>query len=1019
MKQAASLKLVLLGSPQITLDDETLTGFVSAKAKALLCYLALTRRVHARSALGALLWGDIPEADAKSQLRIALSNLRKLTGEHLRIERETVEFDLTRPYYLDVEEFESCIVESRRDLSKQETRAALAQLQAATRLYRDDLLAGMVVRDAPEFEEWLLIQRERLRLMALDALWSSSELERANGNSESALAALRRVIEMEPWREEAHRELMLLYARAGKYAPALHQYEKCRAALANELAVEPARETAHLFERIRAAAQSPRRNLPLVPDVFVGRESELQIIAQRFQNETRLLTLLGPGGIGKTRLAMQAAAQLSGQFLNGVFFVSLAEVTDPDAAVLAIAHAVQLTFSGNETPRTQVLNYLQEKELLLTLDNFEQVQNGAEIVREILEHAPALRVLVTSRERLNLRAEWLLVVEGLPTTLAAPENDAPSAAVQLFAERARQIAPEFVLEHEATAVQQLVARLDGMPLAIELAAAWRRAYSATEIAQMVESDLDFLATTQPDARPAHASIRAVFQHSWTMLSAAEQQAFRALAIFHGGFAGDAARQVAGITPQILQALADKSLLRMVPRADGGTLRFGLHELLRQYALEKLDQAVTGKNELRTKHADYYAQLLHVQEAALQGAAVKQATAALAREYDNLTAAWEWACAQSPPQLEALKRMIGALVFFLEVRAEYLAGKRMYTRAVECLESIVNPNADLEILLARAYTGLSWFCFRLAEFEPGRAASERALALTQIHDAFEYIAYPLLFLGACEFGAGKLAAARDWTWQSVQVFRRLNDAFGIAGALNNLGQICLALGDLDAAQEHLHRALETARQAEIKTLQCNVLENLGALRLRRAELAEAQRDLEACLDLARELDLAYETATIQNTLTRVCYERGDYVRAASLLQEAQIIWQRVGDRWSLTRTLNQAADLAFARGDLAQAEKSYLAALETAHQVDATTLMLNALAGLAELRAAQGDEKTALLWYTLLTQHEATEDSTRAHAARRLQELTAALDAAVVASRRADAMPDALPKIVNEILRLQN
>ncbi|RLC75358.1 MAG: SARP family transcriptional regulator, partial [Chloroflexi bacterium] len=344
------LRLMLLGGVRITRGGTPVTGFVSAKAQALLCYLAVTGRPHFRPALAGLLWGERPEANALMNLRQALTNLRRLFPSHIIVTRHTVAFNRNTPYWLDVEEFESGtrILESRfriQDSGFKIPDSLIRDLEKTIKLYRGDFLEGFYVRDAPTFEEWMLVQRERLRALALQALHILTAYYTNRGKYPLALRYITQLLMLAPWQEEAHRQKMLLLARSGQHSAALAQYEICCRILAKELGVEPSAETQALYRRIKAARSIRRNNLPPQPTPFVGREKELAEIARLLANpDCRLLTLIGPGGIGKTRLAIQAAAQNSQHFLHGVWFVPLTSVPSTAFLVPAIAEALGFSF---------------------------------------------------------------------------------------------------------------------------------------------------------------------------------------------------------------------------------------------------------------------------------------------------------------------------------------------------------------------------------------------------------------------------------------------------------------------------------------------------------------------------------------------------------------------------------------------------------------------------------------------------------------------------------------------------
>jgi len=390
-------------------------------------------------------------------------------------------------------------------------------------------MEGMSFPDCPEFDIWLVGEREFWRQRVIQSLQTLIDYHHRRGDDEEGVRLASRLLALAPWREEGHRQLMRFLARSGQRAAALAQYETCRRILQRELGVPPSAETRALYERIRDAP-APRHNLPLEPTPFVGRGAELTEIARALNDAAcRLLTLVGPGGVGKTRLAVRAARDQVRAFLHGVFFVPLAGLEEPHLLATAIAEALGLRLTGHEPAADQLLAYLRDKELLLVLDNFEHLltpshtEQAVSLVLKILQQAPGVKVMVTSHQRLNLRWEWLIEVKGLPYPDRQAPAEATYSAVTLFVQSARR-AMRRSLEGEMEEVARLCRLLEGLPLGIELAAAWTGEYSCAEIARQVERGLDALSASAHDYPPRHRSLRAVCDYSWSLLNSEEQQA---------------------------------------------------------------------------------------------------------------------------------------------------------------------------------------------------------------------------------------------------------------------------------------------------------------------------------------------------------------------------------------------------------------------------------------------------------------------------------------------------------------
>ncbi len=492
----ARLELRLLGPFEAALAGKNITGFETVKVRALAAYLVTEMgRPHYRASLAGLLWPDWPQPSAMRNLRHALSVLRKVIGDRqadppfLLISRETLQFNQESDAWVDVAAFEQGIGPAQAKSAA--NPVAPPSLQDAVALYRGPFLEGFSLNDSPAFEEWVLGKRQYLNRLALQGLHNLAEQAEATGDYAQGLVYARKQLELEPWLEDAHQQVMRLLAQDGQRSAALAQYEACQQLLMKELGVQPSAETTRLYEAIRdgelgKARQKdvllaldlqthPRHNLPAQLTSFVGRQREKAEVAQLLAS-ARLVTLTGAGGSGKSRLSLEIAHQALSEFPDGVWLVELAALTDAALLPQAIASVLDLGEVPGSSITETLSAYLRSKQILLLLDNCEHLVDGcARLAHALLVACPGLRILATSREPLHVAGEvtWLVQPLSLPNLeqLPSPDELANVEAVRLFIERARNVLPSFALdEHNALPVAQICCWLDGIPLAIELAA---------------------------------------------------------------------------------------------------------------------------------------------------------------------------------------------------------------------------------------------------------------------------------------------------------------------------------------------------------------------------------------------------------------------------------------------------------------------------------------------------------------------------------------------------------------------
>lgn len=561
-----------------------------AKAKALVAYVALAPPNATRSRLAGLLWSDLPEEAARANLRLLLTQLRKALPGRVAADRHAVA--LNGDVWIDAEELEH----------------AHADPAAVLELYRGEFLEGVELPGAPLIDEWITDRRYRYRAMAVGALDSVVGTALASGDTDTAMAAARGILAVEPWHEGAHRALMRCFAIAGQPSAALAQYETCRYILDQELGVEPDPATRDLLREIRTQELAPpvRRGELAVPSgTLIGRDRERGHVAALLHDPAcRLVTIVGPGGVGKTRLAgaVGRQAQMQGDEVHSVSLAGLRPAHEEDAAPLVvrtIVDALGLASAARGDPIEALVEQLRHRRLLLVLDNFERLSSAIAVVAAIVAAATQVRVVVTSRRRLGLGAEWVVELDGLASP--PPESEAEACsypAVELFGERCRQAGGD--PKGDPSAVARICRLVGGMPLALEMAARWTRAVPPAVIAERLEQGLDLLETTAPDVEPRHRSMRSVLDGSWEMLDLSAARILARCSLFSASFDVAAAEAVASADLAHLAALVDDSMLRV--RADG---RYELHELVRQYAADRLDGEAKAGFETARRHAQYF------------------------------------------------------------------------------------------------------------------------------------------------------------------------------------------------------------------------------------------------------------------------------------------------------------------------------------------------------------------------------------------------------------------------------
>lgn len=1026
----AKLNLSCLGSFQSTLEGEPIRNFGTDKVRALLIYLAIEAdRPHRREFLASLFWPDLSEERASHNFRQALATLRKAlkdeyenVGERqpfLLISRNTVQFNIHSDHWLDVRVFDQLLdrgMASHHHKPKS-GRVNIRRLQQAIELYRGHFLDGLVLDSGPAFEEWLILMREALVSKALITLNLLIEYQERRGNYHQARQLASQMVALAPWEESARFELMRLLAQDGQWSAAAAQYHACRRYLMDELALEPSPETTHFFEKIRGlAAQnqtlSPRfsicpNNLPRNSIPFIGRENDLNTLSDLlFEPNCHLLTLLGPGGIGKTCLALEVANQHLGIFEDGVFFIPLDTAQITHQIIPLVGAALGISFSEQPSPIERLRQFLQPKNLLLVLDGVERVAQPTQLfLSEILPACPNLTVLVTSQERLNLHEEQIYEVKGLDFPQESDDLIAGEAkqfdAVWLFLEKVQQIKRDFTpSQQELRAIVTICNILEGHPLGIELAAAVVWSQSCQEIATELSENLDILISQKINIPDRHRSLRAVFDHSVSFLSPVEKKLFVSLGVFPNGFDPTAIKEIAKIDRNTLAAFLDKSL---VYKDETG--RYKMHSLVRSFAEEKLNQDVNLLEQTQKCFIQYYIAFIQRQGEIMSGSGQQNAIFDLALDFENWQQACLWAAQRN--LTHEIESCLDTLYYYFEIHSRFQEGLQLLGQILELLPH--DPSTKLFPLLLARQAALDYrianynqaesnllqamqildekedaaefaFCLvkqasitsRRGELEKATHLAQKGLLLAEKVNDLKTIGIALYQLGLIEYRSGNANEAQEFLQTSQTASEESGDKRLWGEAANLLGDIACHQGNYDLAKQLFEENLGLYQALGDRMNAAVVLNNLGTIWHVQKDYEQAQRAYYQSLTIAREIGDQPQMAIVLSNLGELAQIQNNFLEARQHYEQGLRIGQLINNPWVVMACLNNLAEVSCIQSECRQAEIFLNQALEIALETQTTTMLVKVLVNLGVYFEKTGKPNLAAELWMLASQHPAAE-----------------------------------------------
>lgn len=945
------LEVQLLGDFKIRIGERIIPNdaWKLRKAAGIVKLLALepTHRLHREQVLDTF-WPDLDPASAANNLRYALHSARKTLAADSILYREGHHLVLADPPDIDVDvhTFESAADAAWRGISP-------ADFRRATHIYRGDLLPSDL------YEEWLDARRTALRTSYLALLARLARILEEQGDTDGAIEVWHQVVSSDPLHEEAHSRLMLVFAQAGRRDDALERYRMLVTNLERALGVEPDPVTIQLAEAIRngtlgetrAPLESRSRpsNLPAPMTTLVGRQRDIAEARQAL-GESRLVTLTGPGGVGKTQLAITAARDAVQNHPDGVFLVQLAPLSKPELVVTTIIRTLDIFESSSETPEETLIEFLSGRSMLLVLDNFEHVLPAAMLVSRMLQAAPGLTILTTSRALLHLRGERVYHVRAL----------SEEASSSLFVERSQEVNPAFAPDdREMDAIRQICQRLDALPLAIELAAARSNILSPTALLDRLDKPLALLTGGPRDLPDRQQTLRTAIGWSYELLPYKEQILFQKLAVFQGGWTLQAAEHVSAEDQDVLSrisALVDSNLIEALPQ-DDLELRFRMLETIREYGLERLSDS-GGEEAARMAHARFFADLVASAPPYLLGPDHAHWLIRLELEHANIRAALDWLAERD---VEAGLWMLTGLWRFWWMRAHLTIGRAYFERFLEMIDDTFEP-----ALVAQVLTGAGVMAEFSSDFAWDRAEALHQQALSIWLDLSDppYGAYwSYLCLGNLAVRTGDFTKARAFYDEGLIYPEQHGQAFARAGALLLIGNLLSSQGAYDLAEQRFRESHSLAREGGDPWLVSMSTNNIGVLLQAQGRYAESQPYFAEALHVGRQLGNHRDTALALGNLGWVNFYQDHIQEATTLFEESLDLANRSNDKRSIAFCMCGLATCLLHNGEIDQALGLFRQSFANFRASGELIGLPDALEGIADAYARRGEPERATAMFS--------------------------------------------------------
>ncbi len=974
------LKIYCYGYLNIEKDAEVITQFDTDKARALLVYLAVEcHKTVTRSYLAGLLWSDLAEKQALQSLRQTLTILRKVLGDNvsenpiIQSDRDHLRLNSTIQVWVDVLAFKQQLKQAYSHFQRQEQfhQINFRTLKKSLQLRKGEFLDGFSISGAPLFEEWVSILREDLDHQAAEGLEHLAHYYQNRGEFALAQETIQRILQISPWNESVHLMMMRLYAMDNQWSAFENQYRILRKFLKEEIGVEPALDTRLYYEDIH----HHQKNSPfLKQDItfpnnitqhelrFIGREKELDEITSLLVDPAcRLVTLHGPGGIGKTSLATEIARQQSGVFPDGVYFISLAGISSMAEFATALVEAIQVPLMNSDAIGFRLQAFLRNKTMLVILDNFEQLMNDGETIQmltTIVRNSPKVKFLLTSRDRLNLIEEWVYPIKGLSFPEKLDQDDPESVrkfdALALFLERARRINPDFEFDSQSiSAVIRICQMFEGLPLGIELAAGDVWSQSCQIIAEKIHENWNAINAGVSNVSKRYHSLKANLDASWVLLDQKQQIIFSRLGIFEGDFSIQAAQEIGSASADDLTRLANLALLRH--DAHG---RYELHAVIRQYTRDKLNE-LGLMAEAQRNHVEFYTEFLLSRTEKIRSNLQKNILDEIQMELRNLKHAWKWMIEKQ--QCERMDVFLDPFYQFFLTRSRYQEGLDLLEPAIPLLKELLSrdENEKKEIILGKILVRTGSLAHRNRLNKRSSDLLEEAAQIFKKYAEENELAFCRAAQAEVYLRANEFNLAEAITQKNLLFYQETPDIGGQVHALNTIGIINLRRGKIAEAKKHLTASAALGRKILDARKLIVPLNYLGDIACNEGEYQEAEQLFEESLKIASNLEDLYQMAIVINNLASVYHVSMQFHKANDMYARSLTICRQIGDQLGEAIALSNMGEVALALENDSLAISLFEKALKISRDIEEDWSISICLNNLAQTACKVGRHEQAL------------------------------------------------------------